>query len=1178
MIENQLDFTNGTFTPIIELVSQTAQVDLSILDATRRITTSTGTVITLPVTSAYELRRLIAATDVLVTSAGVSLQVNDVQAPSGLVSLKTNLNIRDKRPDDSASITALNLILDAGTGIGTAAINPSDRMAIDVRNLEARAGSGDLSLLALGDLTIGGVNQFSGLTAGATVLLFGQRRLTIDEPIVAGNGLLITTEDGTDPAIDNGLRVNASLTSQSAGIIVNSADDLIIGSNSVITATGIVRLTVEQFSPIPLGATIEFAGRIVTTQAISLLTGVDDDTVRLLSPLGGNGAQVLLGDGDDTLILGNGVVFQGNVQAGTGNNTLDYHLSNQAISIDLTTNAAPQISGSATGFQNVIGTPQADLISGNAGDNVLSGGGGDDLIVAGLGNDQITGEAGRDMLLGGGGGDTLAGGDDDDLLLANPLQIESGRDLRGNTITDLQARLRALQLTWLRTDASYEARFDLLKPFLVGLNARPDNSVDVLSGQAGRDLFVKSAEDTVNDLESNERVLEFVAPVLRISGSQAVESASQINFTITLAGDVGSDFNLTLNTANGSAIAGSDYVAKTFSFPFAGLSGESRQLSVSLLNDAVFEALLERFEVRVSSIDIVGTDFLTVVGTGTIEDDEPLVLVVNSTQHTPDVDLNDGKAIDRFGQTSLLAAIQQANASKNRGGTPDRIEFDIPGGDFQTLQVRSSYPSLTESVIIDGRTQAGLATPTITLDGRTAPVGNGFVVRAPDVQIIGLAIGGFGRDGISVLATQRFVAEGNWIGLAADGTLLANAQNGVQLNQVSDARLEDNVISGNRGQGVLITGSASKRNVLVGNRIGTDHAGQQALGNQKSGVRVQNRAAANQLHDNLIAGNVTSEIVIADKWTRNNVISSNIIGTNLDGTQSLSQTDTAIVVQGDSNTIGGLNESFGNLIVARQTGIRLMGADAKLNTMQNNSLGVSRPASAQSLLLSTGVVLQDGATNNQVLSNVVVSPLSIRSETGGNGNRLSKNTYIGAAQPIDLGVRGTTANDAGDADEGPNRLQNSPTLSNVRAVDALNIQLTVTLSTASTAAVYPVVVEFYLIASGENKRAYIGRVTLTDGEPRSIRLAVSPALLVGQRLSATATDAQGNTSEFSPPLGIANIPASTTPARAVTGSANIKSQRTPTEVFHAAGWGAAVDAALASLDIDALTNQNRRRR
>ena len=1179
VIENQLDFTNGTFTPIIELVSQTAQVDLAIPDATRRITTPTG-VITLPVTSAYELRRLIAATDVLVTSAGVSLQVNDVQAPNGLVSLKTNLNIRDKRPDDSASITALNLILDAGTGIGTAAINPSDRMAIDVRNLEARTGSGDLSLLALADLTIGGVNQFSGLTAGGTVLLFGQRRLTLDEPIVAGSGLLITTEDGTDPSFDNLLRVNAPLTSQSAAIIVNSADDLIIGSNAVITATGIVRLTVEQFSPIPLGATLEFAGRIVTTQAITLLTGVDDDTVRLLSPLGGNGAQVLLGDGDDRLTLGNGVTFQGNVQAGTGNNTLDYGLSNQALAIDLTTTTAPQITGSATGFQNVIGTPQADLIIGSAGDNVLSGGGGDDLIVAGLGNDQLLGDAGRDMLLGGGGGDTLAGGDDGDLLLANALQIESGRDLRGNTITDLQTRLRALQQIWLRTDASYEARFDLLKPFLVGLNARSDNSVDVLSGQAGQDMFVKSAEDTISDLEANERVLEFVAPVLRISSSHAVESASQIAFTITLDGDAGTDFNVNLNTADGSAQAGSDYVANTFALQFAGLAGESRQFSVSLLNDAVFETLLERFEVRVSSTDIVGTDFLTAVGTGTIEDDEPLVLVVNSTQHTPDVNLGDGLAIDRFGQTSLLAAIQQANASKNRGGTPDRIEFDIPGGDFQTIQVRSSYPSLTESVIIDGRTQAGLATPTITLDGRTAAsIGNGFVVRAPDVQIIGLAIGGFGRDGISVLATQRFVADGNWIGLAADGTLLANGQNGVQLNQVSDARLEDNVISGNRGQGVLITGSASKRNALVGNRIGTDHAGQQGLGNQKSGVRLQNRTASNQLRDNLIAGNATSEIVIADKWTRQNVIASNIIGTNLDGDQSLSQTDTALVVQGDSNTIGGLNESFGNLIVARQTGIRLMGADAKLNIMQNNSLGVSRPAPAQSLSLPTGVVLQDGATNNQVLSNVVVSPLSVRSETGGNGNRISKNTFIGAPQPIDLGARGTTANDAGDADEGPNRLQNSPTLSNVRAVDAQNIQLTVALSTAPAAAVYPMVVEFYLIASGASNRAYVTRMTLTDGEPRSIRIAVNPALVAGQRISATATDARGNTSEFSPPLGIGNIPSSTTAARAATQvSTETDSERTATEVYHEQGWIAAVDAALASLDIDDLTNQNRRRR
>ena len=62
-------------------------------------------------------------------------------------------------------------------------------------------------------------------------------------------------------------------------------------------------------------------------------------------------------------------------------------------------------------------------------------------------------------------------------------------------------------------------------------------------------------------------------------------------------------------------------------------------------------------------------------------------------------------------------------------------------------------------------------------------------------------------------------------------------------------------------------------------------------------------------------------------------------------------------------------------------------------------------------------------------------------------------------------------------------------------------------------------------------------------------------------------------------VGITNIASGTTAARAATQvSTNSDSPRTPTEVFHEAGWSAAIDAALASLDIDALINQNRRRR
>lgn len=55
---------------------------------------------------------------------------------------------------------------------------------------------------------------------------------------------------------------------------------------------------------------------------------------------------------------------------------------------------------------NLIGTPEADLIRGFAGDDSLFGRAGNDTLDGGTGNDALFGEAGNDVLDGGDGSDT----------------------------------------------------------------------------------------------------------------------------------------------------------------------------------------------------------------------------------------------------------------------------------------------------------------------------------------------------------------------------------------------------------------------------------------------------------------------------------------------------------------------------------------------------------------------------------------------------------------------------------------------------------------------------------------------------------------------------------------------------------------------------------------------------
>ena len=79
---------------------------------------------------------------------------------------------------------------------------------------------------------------------------------------------------------------------------------------------------------------------------------------------------------------------------------------------------------------------------------------------------------------------------------------------------------------------------------------------------------------------------------------------------------------------------------------------------------------------------------------------------------------------------------------------------------------------------------------------------------------------------------------GNYIGLAADGvTASANSQ-GVQVSGGATSNIiggtmaaSRNIISGNTGTGVVITGSGASSNVIEGNYIGTDKTGTQAVPN-----------------------------------------------------------------------------------------------------------------------------------------------------------------------------------------------------------------------------------------------------------------------------------------------------------------------------------------------------------
>ncbi len=136
-----------------------------------------------------------------------------------------------------------------------------------------------------------------------------------------------------------------------------------------------------------------------------------------------------------------------------------------------------------------------------------------------------------------------------------------------------------------------------------------------------------------------------------------------------------------------------------------------------------------------------------------------------------------------------------------------------------------------------------------------------------------------------------------------------------------------------------------------------------------------------------------------------------------------------------------------------------------------------------------------------------------------NGNRVLGNSIFTNSQlGIDLSggsqnSLGETVNDPGDADEGPNGLQNKPVIASAKTsggTTTLKGRLGSTSNTAFT-------LQFFANSAGEGKK-FIGQKRVTTSSEGKVSFTFVPSSRVGagQPVTATATGAEG-TSEFSAP-------------------------------------------------------------
>ncbi|NBC17996.1 MAG: T9SS type A sorting domain-containing protein [Bacteroidetes bacterium] len=414
----------------------------------------------------------------------------------------------------------------------------------------------------------------------------------------------------------------------------------------------------------------------------------------------------------------------------------------------------------------------------------------------------------------------------------------------------------------------------------------------------------------------------------------------------------------------------------------------------------------------------------------------------------------------------------------------------------------------------------------------------------------GNVISGNGQWGIQVLSDGTVsgdgnTVQGNYVGTDVSGTqaipndfdgiILRNSSSNLVGGPEEDAR---NTISGNTFHGVVVLNDegapATRNNRVEGNYIGTDASGTQALGNGGVGVFLRERSRSTEIVGNVISANGDRGIFVVES-APDNLIQGNYVGTDATGTAALGNNLAGISLLSDDNVVGGTTAQALNVIGANTfTGIEVFGTAAIGNLIQGNYVGVgadgvtplgnvsSQDASGNGITISNGALEntiggeEDGA-GNRIAFNEGAGIVVFAAETVDNallGNMIYENDGLG----IDLSDDGVTDNS--DDEDGPNESQSYPVLTeSILTEGGSGVRVEATLnSTPETTFRVEVFASPTCDPSGFGEgETFLGATEVTtdaSGEAAVSEVFEADAAK-GTFITATATNPEGNTSEFS---------------------------------------------------------------
>ena len=221
---------------------------------------------------------------------------------------------------------------------------------------------------------------------------------------------------------------------------------------------------------------------------------------------------------------------------------------------------------------------------------------------------------------------------------------------------------------------------------------------------------------------------------------------------------------------------------------------------------------------------------------------------------------------------------------------------------------------------------------------------------------------------------------GNYIGTDSSGLkTLPNGGAGVALDDVffntigapdTEGR---NLISGNMGYGISISDSAAV-NEILGNFIGTNGSGTNALPNGGDGVNLAN-VSGNIIGGtlpadrNVISGNAGSGIDLT-AGANDNLVVGNFIGTDMSGEYPLGNADGISINAAIGNIIGGIASGAANVISGNTSiGIQISNSLATDNTVLGNLIGTDKdgtrvvPSPGATPGFPVGILINDSPAN-----------------------------------------------------------------------------------------------------------------------------------------------------------------------------------------------------------------------